>query len=334
MDKKILGHFPSTRLRRNRMAPWCRDMIAETELRVQDLILPLFIIEGENKREEIKTLPDVERLTIDNAVKIAKEAVGLGIPALLLFPVVDASLKSEEAEEAYNPDNLICRAARVLKKEVPEIGLISDVALDPYTLSGHDGITSEDGEILNDETVEILTSQALAQAKAGIDVIAPSDMMDGRIESIRAGLDDDGFQNTQILSYTAKYASSFYGPFREAVNSKGFLKGDKKTYQMDPRNSEEALREAAQDIEEGADMIMVKPGLPYLDILRRLKDHFTCPLAVYHVSGEYAMLKAAAAAGALDYDTALLEVLLSFKRAGASAIATYGAMDAARLLND
>jgi porphobilinogen synthase len=320
-----------TRLRRNRSAGWLREMVAENRLSVRDLIWPLFVIEGKGRTEEIKTMPGIRRFSIDLLVDQAKAAADAGIPALALFPVTPAELKNAEGSEAWNPDNLMCRAIAEIKAKVPGIGLIADVALDPYTSHGHDGLM--DGErILNDETVEVLCRQALVQAQAGVDIIAPSDMMDGRIGAIRDTLDANGLADVKIMSYAAKYASAFYGPFRDAVGSGGLLKGDKKTYQMNPANSDEALRETALDIEEGADMVMVKPGLPYLDIIRRVKDEFALPTFAYNVSGEYAMLKFAAQAGGLDYEKAMMEMLLCFKRAGADGILTYAAYDAAGLL--
>ncbi|MCF8496722.1 MAG: porphobilinogen synthase [Alphaproteobacteria bacterium] len=325
------ARFPSARPRRLRAQGWIRDMAAEHRLHPSYLIWPAFVIEGTNAREPIASMPGVERLSIDLLIESAKEARDLGIPAIALFPVVDATKKTDKGEEAWNPDSLICRAVAALKKAVPDIGLITDVALDPYTSHGHDGLL-KDGVILNDETVEILCKQSLTLAKAGADIIAPSDMMDGRIGAIRQALDVQGFPDKIILSYAAKYASAFYGPFRDAVNSGGFLKGDKKTYQMNPANSDEALREVALDIAEGADMVMVKPGMPYLDIVRRVKDTFRIPTLAYHVSGEYAMLRAASANGWLNYEACLMESLLSFKRAGCDAVLTYGALDAARLL--
>lgn len=324
--------YPTTRLRRNRQAPFVRRLVSETTLSPQNLIYPMFVKEGTDQREAIPSMPNVFRYSIDTIVDVAKEAYGLGIPAIAVFPVVTGDKKSEQAEEAYNPDNLVCRAARAIKAAVPDLGLISDVALDPYTSHGHDGLM-ENGVILNDATIEVLCKQALVQVQAGFDVVAPSDMMDGRVGKIRAALDLSGNTDALILAYSAKYASAYYGPFRDAVNSGGFLKGDKKTYQMDPANSNEALHEIAMDISEGADMVMVKPGLPYLDIVRRTKDTFAVPTFAYHVSGEYAMLKAASQNGWLDYDKTLLETLLCFRRAGADGILTYAAMDAARLLN-
>lgn len=306
-------------------------MVAECTLRPADLIWPLFIIDGQNERTSIKTMPGVDRLSIDLAVQAAKDAAAAGIPALALFPNTPDRLRSVDATEAYNPDNLMCRALSEIKSAVPEIGLIADVALDEYSSNGQDGLV-RDGEILNDETIEVMVKSALVQAKAGADIIAPSDMMDGRVSAIRMALDDDGFDNTMILAYAAKYASCFYGPFREAVGSGDRLEGDKMTYQLDYANSDEAIREVAQDIEEGADMVMVKPGLPYLDITRRIKDEFNIPLSAYQVSGEYAMIHFAAEAGAFDRDQAMLESLYAFKRAGCDAVLTYFALDAARKL--
>jgi len=321
-----------TRLRRNRVHGWTRRMVAENAVTANDLIWPVFVIEGEKTEQPIASMPGVARRSLDLLLKEIENAAGLGIPAVALFPVVTADRKSLDAAEAYNPKNIVCRAARAIKDAVPEIGVICDVALDPYTTHGHDGLMDESGYIANDATVEVLCRQALVQAEAGVDIIAPSDMMDHRVAAIRDALDGQGFINTGILSYAAKYASCFYGPFRDAVNSAGFLKGDKKTYQMDPANSDEALREVARDIAEGADMVMVKPGLPYLDVIRRVKDAFAMPTFAYHVSGEYAMLKAAAANGWLDEDKVVMEALLAFKRAGADGILTYFALDAARKL--
>ncbi len=323
--------FPAVRMRRNRRTAWSRRLIAENSVTSADLILPIIIIEGDNRREPISTMPKVERLSIDLAVEVAAEAESLGIPALALFPAIAPELKSENGAEALKVDNLLGRAIARVKREVPGIGLIADVALDPYTTHGHDGLLVE-GEILNDETVEILCRQALAEAEAGVDIVAPSDMMDGRVGAIREALDNSGYNKVQILSYAAKYASVFYGPFRDALSTRGLLKGDKRTYQMDVANSDEALREIELDIAEGADMVMVKPGMPYLDIIQRVKDSFGVPTFAYHVSGEYAMLQFAAQAGAFEYEPALLESLLCFKRAGADAVLTYGALDAARRL--
>jgi porphobilinogen synthase len=323
--------FPAVRLRRNRRTAWSRRLVAENHLTSADLILPIIIIEGENRREPISTMPKVERLSIDLAVEVAAQAVELGIPALALFPAIAPELKSENGAEALKVDNLLGRAIARVKREVPDIGLIADVALDPYTTHGHDGLLV-DGEILNDETVEILCRQALAEAEAGVDIVAPSDMMDGRVGAIREALDNNGYNKVQILSYAAKYASVFYGPFRDALSTRGLLKGDKRTYQMDVANGDEALREIELDLAEGADMVMVKPGMPYLDIIQRVKDNFGVPTFAYHVSGEYAMLQFAALAGAFEYEPALMESLLCFKRAGADAVLTYGALDAARRL--
>lgn len=323
--------FPHTRGRRNRVDGWTRRLVAENTLSVNDLIWPIFAVEGENQRQPVASMPGVERLSLDLLVPAVAEARDLGIPCVALFPIVPTDRKDPEGRESGDPNNLMCRAIRAIKREVPDIGVLGDVALDPYTSHGHDGIV-KDGYVLNDETVEALVWQALVQADAGCDIVAPSDMMDGRIKAIREALEDRGHQLTRICSYAAKYASAFYGPFRDAVQTGGLLKGDKKTYQMDPANSDEALREVALDIAEGADMVMVKPGLPYLDIIRRVKDRFGVPTFAYHVSGEYAMLKAASGNGWLNYEAALMETLLGFKRAGTDAILTYGAKDAARLL--
>ncbi|HET6375831.1 MAG TPA: porphobilinogen synthase [Methylocella sp.] len=322
-----------SRLRRNRKAEWARRLVRETSLDADDLIWPLFIREGEKIREPVASMPGVERLSIDEAVRAAAEAAGLKIPALALFPYTDPGLRNETGSEALNPENLVCCACRAIKREVPEIGLITDAALDPYTSHGHDGIL-RGGKIVNDETVFVLVQQALNQARAGADIIAPSDMMDGRVGAIRAGLDAENFEDVQILSYAAKYASAFYGPFRDAVGTNATLTGDKRTYQMDPANSSEALREVAQDIEEGADIVMVKPGLPYLDIIRRVKERFGMPTFAYQVSGEYAMIMAAAGNGWLDGDRAMLESLMALKRAGADAILTYFAPRAAKKLKN
>ena len=324
--------FPATRMRRNRRADWSRRLVRESSLTSSDLIWPIFLIEGTGDRTPVASMPGVERLSIDLAVKAAKEAAALGIPAIAVFPNTDPSLRDEAASEAVNPGTLVCRAVRAIKAAVPEIGIICDVALDPYTSHGHDGLLIG-GEIDNDRTVEILIQQALVQAEAGCDILAPSDMMDGRIGAIRAGLEANGFANTQLLAYAAKYASAFYGPFRDAVGSGARLKGDKLSYQMDPANGNEALREVALDIAEGADMVMVKPGLPYLDIVWRVKETFGVPTFVYQVSGEYAALAAAAERGWLDRERVILESLMAFKRAGADAIFTYFAPEAARLLN-
>ncbi len=326
------GSFPFTRLRRNRQATWVRNLVSEHDLTSNDLIWPVFVQDGTNISTPIASMPGVDRLSIDRLVEQAKRAEDLGIPALALFPVTPAESKTPDGKEATNPDNLVCRTIRALKEAQLTLGIICDVALDPYTTHGHDGLL-EDGKIPNDETVEILCDQALNQAQAGCDAIAPSDMMDGRIGEIRSALDQQGFDQTLIISYAAKFASSFYGPFREAVGSSANLgQGDKKTYQMDPANSEEALREVALDLQEGADFIMVKPGMPYLDIVQQVASTFGCPTLVYQVSGEYAMISAAAAHGWLDRDKAMFESLLAFKRAGACGILTYFALQAAELL--
>jgi porphobilinogen synthase len=324
--------YPTTRLRRNRVQPWTRRLMAETRLSVDDLIWPVFVVEGQNERQPIASMPGVERLSIDLLSGDVAKARDLGIPAVAIFPYIDPALKTPDGREAFNPDGLVCRAVSELKSKVSDIGVICDVALDEFNSDGHDGIV-RDGVILNDETIEVLCKQSVAQAAAGCDIIAPSDMMDGRIGAIRSALDDSGFQDVAIMSYAAKYASGYYGPFRDAVGSSGALTGDKKTYQMDCANSEEALREVAMDIAEGADSVMVKPGLPYLDIVQRVKEAFGLPTFVYNVSGEYAMIKAAAAQGWLDYDQVMMEALRSFKRAGADGILTYSAIDAAILLN-
>lgn len=321
-----------TRMRRNRCQGWTRRLVAENTVSVNDLIWPVFVTEGHNVTEPIGSMPGVSRFSLDVLLKEATTAAELGIPAIALFPVVPAEKKTMDGGEAMNTDNLVCRTVRALKKELPDLGVICDVALDPYTSHGHDGLMGADGYILNDETVEILRRQALVQAEAGVDIVAPSDMMDHRVGAIRDALDENGFVNTAILAYAAKYASAFYGPFREAVGSGGCLKGDKKTYQMDPANGDEALRETAFDIAEGADMVMVKPGLPYLDIISRVKETFKVPTFAYHVSGEYAMLKAASQNGWLDYDKALMETMLAFKRAGCDGVLTYAARDVARLV--
>jgi porphobilinogen synthase len=326
------GQFPRVRLRRNRQDDWSRRLVRETTLTVNDLIWPVFVKEGGAKREAVAAMPGVHRLTIPALVEAAEQAAKLGIPAIALFPVVPKEKKSEGAEEAFRDDNLCNRAVRALKKSVPEIGVICDVALDPYTSHGHDGLM-RDGRILNDETLEVLVAQALAQAAAGVDIAAPSDMMDGRVGRIRDALDAEGYQGVRIMSYAAKYASAFYGPFREAVGSKSALgKGDKRTYQMDFANSDEALRECALDVAEGADMLMVKPGMPYLDVLHRVKQAFHLPTYAYQVSGEYSMIKAAVQNGWLDHDRAMIEALTCFRRAGADGVLTYFAIEAATLL--
>jgi porphobilinogen synthase len=323
--------FPIVRMRRNRKTAWSRRLVGENTISSADFILPIIVIEGVKCREDIATMPGVQRLSIDLATEVAADAAAHGIPALALFPMIGAELKSPDGAEALKIDNLLGRAVTHIKREVPEIGLIADVALDPYTTHGHDGILV-DGEVVNDATLDVLCRQAVAEAEAGIDVVAPSDMMDGRVGAIREALDKAGFTQVQILSYAAKYASTFYGPFRDALSTRGLLKGDKRTYQMDPANSDEALREVELDLLEGADMVMVKPGLPYLDVLHRVKTELGAPTFAYQVSGEYAMLQFAAQAGAFDYETVLLETLLCFKRAGADGVLSYGALDAARRL--
>jgi porphobilinogen synthase len=327
--------FPASRPRRLRQAPWIRSMVAETVLTPADFIWPCFVIDGKDRAEPVASMPGVDRLTIDRLVAKAREAHDLGIPAIAIFPYTDPSLKTPEAEEAWNPENLVCRATRAVKAAVPGIGVMLDVALDPYNSDGHDGIvraTEHGPEIVNDETLLALEKQALAQAEAGCDILGPSDMMDGRIGVIRRALEAHDYQNVTIMSYAAKYASAFYGPFRDAVGSGGALKGDKKTYQMDPANADEALREVAADLAEGADMVMVKPGMPYLDICRRVAEEFGVPTFAYQVSGEYAMLKGAMLNGWLDAEKTPLEALMAFKRAGCAGILTYFAMDAARLM--
>ena len=327
------GHFPGTRMRRMRRDDFSRRLMRESVLTVDDLIYPVFVLDGEGRVEQVASMPGVERQSLDVLLRTAERAVKLGIPALALFPVIDASLKSLGAEEAFNSHGLVPRVVRVLKREFPELGVITDVALDPYTSHGQDGLIDETGYVLNDETLEVLAKQALCHAEAGADVVAPSDMMDGRIGRIRAELNAAGQIHTRILAYSAKYASAFYGPFRDAIGSAGNLgKGNKYTYQMDPANSDEALREVALDLAEGADMVMVKPGMPYLDIVRRVKDEFKVPTYAYQVSGEYAMLKAAAQNGWLNEEACVLESLLAFKRAGADGILTYFALDAAEYL--
>ena len=318
-------------MRRNRSQVWLRDLVAENRLAVEDLIWPVFVIDGDDERQPVLSMPGVERVSVDQLATDVAIAAELGILAVTLFPYTESNIKTPDAREAYNPDNLVCQAVRAVKEAHPGVGVICDVALDPYNSDGHDGLV-RDGRILNDETIEVLCRQALVQAAAGCDVIAPSDMMDGRVGAIRDALDTEGYQDVSIMSYAAKYASAFYGPFRDAVGSGGVLKGDKKSYQMDPANSDEALREVGLDIEEGADMVMVKPGLLYLDVLRRVKETFDLPTFAYNVSGEYAMLKAAAANDWLDYDRVMIEALTAFKRAGANGILTYAAVEAARLL--
>ena len=333
-EARAPGAFPRLRMRRNRRDPWTRRLVAENRLTVDDLIWPVFVQEGSRKATPVPSMPGVARLSIDRLVDAVSDAKDLGIPAIAVFPVIDERLKTPDGDEAANPDNLVCRAVSAVKAAHPQIGVLCDVALDPFTSHGQDGLV-RDGYVVNDETIEVLCRQALVQAAAGCDVIAPSDMMDGRVGAIRDALDAAGFEHVRIMSYAAKYASAFYGPFRDAVGSAGYLgAGDKKTYQMDPANSDEALREVALDLGEGADMVMVKPGLPYLDVIRRVKDRFGVPTFAYNVSGEYAMLKAAAAQGWLDYDRVMMESLLAFKRAGCDGILTYAAVEAARLLKN
>ncbi|MFZ5913831.1 MAG: porphobilinogen synthase [Pseudomonadota bacterium] len=328
----LLPSFPTTRMRRNRRTDWGRRLVAENALSVNDLIWPLFICEGENRREAVASMPGIERLSVDLAPVAAEHAEKLGIPVIALFPATDPVRKDAQGTEALNPENLVNRAVSAIKSRGFNLGVLCDVALDPYTDHGHDGVMEGD-EIVNDATLEILVKQAIVQAEAGCDIIAPSDMMDGRVGAIRAALDGQGFQNTQIMAYAAKYASAFYGPFREAVGSQSALRGDKKTYQMDPANSGEALREVALDIAEGADLVMVKPGMPYLDIVQRVKQQFGMPTFAYQVSGEYAMLMAAVQNGWLDQERAVLESLLSFRRAGADGILSYFAPLAAQWLS-
>jgi porphobilinogen synthase len=324
--------FPALRMRRGRVAPWMRAMIAENRLHPSDFIWPVFICDGRDREEPIGSLPRVSRWSVDRLGAKAREAADVGIPCIALFPNTPESLRTDDAREALNKDNLICQAIRAIKDAVPEIGVLTDVALDPYTSHGHDGLVDSEGYVINDATVEVLVQQAVVQADAGADIVAPSDMMDGRVGAIRSALEEAGHHNVAIMAYAAKYASAFYGPFREAVGSLGRLKGDKRGYQMDPANIDEALREVELDLGEGADFVMVKPGLPYLDVVARVKDAFGVPTFVYQVSGEYAMIEAAAAAGAGDRDALILETLLAFKRAGASGVLTYHALDAARLI--
>ena len=329
----ITTPFPLNRPRRLRRDEFTRNLVRENALSVNDLIYPVFVHEGQNKREAVASMPGVERLSLDLLLEVAQECVNLGIPVMALFPVIDTSLKTPDGVEATNPDGLIPRVVRALKQHFPQLGVMTDVALDPYTSHGQDGLLDDTGYILNEPTVAMLVKQALAQAAAGVDIVAPSDMMDGRIGAIRQGLEANGHIHTRIMAYSAKYASAFYGPFRDAVGSAANLgKSNKKVYQMDPGNSDEALREVGLDISEGADMVMVKPGMPYLDIVRRVKDEFHVPTFAYQVSGEYAMLKAAAQNGWLDHDAVMMESLLAFKRAGADGILTYFSIAAARLL--
>ncbi len=330
-ENMMIGAYPRIRLRRNRAAEWSRRLVREHRLSADDLILPLFVREGSGQ-ENIDSMPGVCRHSIDSLLREAEKAAKAGIPAVALFPVISPEMKSEDAQEAYRPDNLCNRAIIALKKAIPDIGIICDVALDPYTSHGHDGLV-RDARVLNDETIEVLCRQALCQAEAGADIVAPSDMMDGRVGEIRIALDQAGFEHVKIMAYAAKYASAFYGPFRDALGSKGTLgTSDKRTYQMDPANSDEALRECALDIAEGADMIIIKPGLPYLDIIHRVKAALRAPTFAYQVSGEFAMIKAAAKLNWLDYDRTLMESLIAFKRAGADGIITYAALEAVSLL--
>ena len=325
--------YPANRPRRLRRDPFTRELVRENRLHPSDLIYPVFVLDGQGRREAVGSMPGVERLSLDLLLPVAEDCVQLGIPVMALFPVVDASLKTPDGIEATNPDGLVPRVVRELKRRFPQLGVMTDVALDPYTSHGQDGLLDDHNYILNDPTVAVLVQQALTQAAAGVDIVAPSDMMDGRIGAIRQALEAAGHVHTRIMAYSAKYASAFYGPFRDAVGSAANLgKADKKVYQMDPGNSNEALREVALDLAEGADMVMVKPGMPYLDIVRRVKDEFAVPTFAYQVSGEYAMLKAAAQNGWLDHDAVMMESLLAFKRAGADGILTYFARDAARLL--
>jgi len=334
-DTQAFGGFPFTRMRRMRRDDFSRRLMRETTLTPDDFIYPVFVLEGENLREPVDSMPGVERMSIDLLVREAKEVAALGVPAMALFPVTPAEAKSEDAAEAFNPDGLAQRAVKALKEVLPELGVITDVALDPFTTHGQDGLIDASGYVLNDQTVEVLVKQALSHAQAGADVVAPSDMMDGRIGEIRDALEEDGHIHTRILAYSAKYASAYYGPFRDAVGSAANLgKGNKSTYQQDPANSDEALREVALDLAEGADMVMVKPGMPYLDVVRRVKDQFGVPTYVYQVSGEYAMHMAAAQNGWLDEKAVVMESLVCIKRAGADGILTYFAKQAARWLND
>ncbi len=325
--------YPAVRMRRNRKSQWSRRLVAENALSTSDLVWPIFLIDGSERRVPVAHMPGVDRVNIEEAVVEAEKAAALGIPAIAPFPNIDRALRDPTGSEAIKASNLMCRAVRAIKQAVPDIGIITDAALDPYTSHGHDGLLDDSGRILNDPTIEVLCRQALALAEAGSDCIAPSDMMDGRVGAIRRTLDRAGFEDVQILSYAAKYASGFYGPFRDAIGTNATLIGDKRTYQMDPANTDEAMREVALDLAEGADMVMVKPGMPYLDIIRRVKDTFGVPTFAYQVSGEYAMLEAAARNGWLDGDRVMMEALLSFKRAGADAVLTYFAPRAAAILN-
>lgn len=331
----VFAPYPHGRPRRLRRDAFTRNLVRENQLTAHDLIYPVFVVDGSKQRVPIASMPGVERLSLDLLLPVAEDCVKLGIPVMALFPVIDQSLKTYDGKEALNPDGLVPRVVRALKKEFPDLGVMTDVALDPFTSHGQDGLPDDSGYILNDETVAILVQQALTQARAGVDMVAPSDMMDGRIGAIRAALEAENLIHTRIMAYSAKYASAFYGPFRDAVGSASNLgKSNKKVYQMDPANSDEALREVAMDIAEGADMVMVKPGMPYLDVVRRVKDEFKVPTFAYQVSGEYAMLKAAAQNGWLDHDAVMMESLLAFKRAGADGILTYFAIEAAKLLQN
>ena len=327
------GNYPGVRMRRMRRDDFSRRLMREHRVTVDDLIYPVFVLDGKDRRESVASMPGVERLSLDQLLPVAEECVRLGIPVLALFPVIESARKTPDGREATNADGLVPRTVRALKQAFPQLGVMTDVALDPFTTHGQDGLIDDSGYVLNDETIEVLVRQALVQAESGVDIVAPSDMMDGRIGAIRGALEGAGLIHTRIMAYSAKYASAFYGPFRDAVGSAGNLgKADKKVYQMDPGNTDEALREVALDIAEGADMVMVKPGMPYLDIVRRVKDEFRVPTFAYQVSGEYAMLKAAAANGWLDHDAVMMESLLAFKRAGADGVLTYFALDAARKL--
>ncbi len=330
-----LGAYPRRRMRRNRRDEFSRRLVREHRLSTDDLIYPVFVIEGQNRTEAVASMPGVERVTVDRLLGVADQCASLGVPAIALFPVVDGSRKTPKAEEAYNPDGLVPQTVAALKARFPNLGVITDIALDPYTSHGQDGLLDDAGYVMNDETIEVLVRQAECHARAGVDIVAPSDMMDGRIGAIRARLDGAGFPLVRIMAYSAKYASSFYGPFRDAVGSAGNLgKSNKATYQMDPANTDEALWEVGLDLDEGADMVMVKPGMPYLDIVRRVKDEYGAPTMVYQVSGEYAMLKAAGRNGWIDEKKCAMEALVAFKRAGADAILTYFALDAARWLRE
>jgi porphobilinogen synthase len=333
MPAHIPAAYPAIRLRRMRRDPFSRNLMRENTVTAHDLIYPVFILDGQNQRQQVASMPGVERVSVDLLLEVAAECVDLGIPVIALFPVIDASLKTYDGVEATNPDGLVPRAVKALKARFPQLGILTDIALDPYTTHGQDGLPDQSGYIVNELTIAMLTRQALTHAAAGVDIVAPSDMMDGRIGAIRAALEENGHIHTRIMAYSAKYASSFYGPFRDAVGSATNLgKADKNNYQMDPANSDEALREVGLDLAEGADMVMVKPGMPYLDIVRRVKDEFRVPTFAYQVSGEYAMLKAAAQNGWLDHDKVMMEAMMAFKRAGADGVLTYFALDIARLL--